>query len=136
MSIQQFDWTIFNGVVTLFDVNCFIQKFVCTTLPTYYIIVHVYDDKLNFVGFINNEKHFYLPLPNNELIWKYLDKLLGCTLVSSANKADRHDIAEILLKVTLNTIKPTNQPTYCMFTIILLRFGQLHTYIPNESSKL
>ena len=26
--------------------------------------------------------------------------------VSSANKADRHDIAEILLKVALNTIKP------------------------------
>jgi hypothetical protein len=58
------------------------------------------------------------------------------TLVSSANKTDCHDITEILLKVTLNTIKPTNQPTYCMFTIILLRFGQLHTYIPNESSKL
>jgi hypothetical protein len=30
------------------------------------------------------------------------------TLVSSTNKTDRHDIAEILLKVALNTI---NQPT-------------------------
>jgi len=29
--------------------------------------------------------------------------------VSSTNKTDRHDIVEILLKVTLNTIKPTNQ---------------------------
>ena len=28
------------------------------------------------------------------------------TLVSSTNKNDRHDIAEILLKVALNTIKP------------------------------
>jgi hypothetical protein len=27
-------------------------------------------------------------------------------LVSSTNKTDRHDIAEILLKVALNTIKP------------------------------
>jgi len=27
------------------------------------------------------------------------------TLVSSTNKTDRHDIAEILLKVMLNTIK-------------------------------
>ena len=27
------------------------------------------------------------------------------TLVSSSNKTDRHDIAEILLKVALNTIK-------------------------------
>ena len=31
-----------------------------------------------------------------------------CTPVSSTNKNDRHDIAEILLKVALNTIK-TNQ---------------------------
>jgi hypothetical protein len=30
------------------------------------------------------------------------------TLVSSSNKTDRHDITEILLKVTLNTIIPTN----------------------------
>jgi hypothetical protein len=28
------------------------------------------------------------------------------TSVSCTNKADRHDIAEILLKVELNTIKP------------------------------
>ena len=28
------------------------------------------------------------------------------TLVSSTNKTDRHDIAEILLKVALNTISP------------------------------
>jgi len=28
--------------------------------------------------------------------------------VSSTNKTDRHDIAEILLKVALNTIKQTN----------------------------
>jgi hypothetical protein len=30
--------------------------------------------------------------------------------VSSTIKTDRHDITEILLKVALNTIKPTNQP--------------------------
>jgi hypothetical protein len=29
--------------------------------------------------------------------------------VSSTNKTDRHDIAEILLKVELNTIKQTNK---------------------------
>jgi hypothetical protein len=33
----------------------------------------------------------------------------GGTPVSSTNKTDRHDITEILLKVLLNTIKPTNQ---------------------------
>jgi hypothetical protein len=32
------------------------------------------------------------------------------TLASSITKTGRHDIAEILLKVGLNTIKPTNQP--------------------------
>jgi len=30
--------------------------------------------------------------------------------VSSTNKADRHDITEILFKVALNTIKQTNKP--------------------------
>jgi hypothetical protein len=29
-----------------------------------------------------------------------------CTLVSSTNKTDQHNITEILLKVALNTIKP------------------------------
>jgi hypothetical protein len=32
-----------------------------------------------------------------------------CTPVSSVNKIDRHEIAEILLKVALNTIKQTNK---------------------------
>jgi DNA polymerase III delta subunit len=31
------------------------------------------------------------------------------TSVSSTNKTDRHDIAEILLKLALNTIKPLSQ---------------------------
>jgi hypothetical protein len=31
------------------------------------------------------------------------------THISPTTKTDRHDIAEILLKETLNTIKPTNQ---------------------------
>jgi len=35
----------------------------------------------------------------------------GFILVPFTNKTDRHDIAEILLKVVLNTIKPANQPT-------------------------
>ena len=34
---------------------------------------------------------------------------LFSTPVSSTNETDHHDIAEILLKVALNTIKPTNQ---------------------------
>jgi hypothetical protein len=34
------------------------------------------------------------------------------TLVSLTNKTDRHDIAEILLKVVLNTIKPNQTISY------------------------
>ena len=36
--------------------------------------------------------------------------------VSSTNKTDRHDIAEILLKVALNTIKQTNKTLRITFT--------------------
>ena len=40
------------------------------------------------------------------------------TPVSSTNKTDRHDIAEILLKVALNTIKQTTKNHYrvCLST--------------------
>jgi hypothetical protein len=34
------------------------------------------------------------------------------TPVSSTNKSDRHDIAEILLKVAFNTITPTVNPVH------------------------
>jgi hypothetical protein len=37
---------------------------------------------------------------------------------SSINKADRHDITEILLKVALNTIKPNQtKPKICKFLL-------------------
>jgi hypothetical protein len=37
--------------------------------------------------------------------------------VSTTNKTDRHDVAEILLKVALIIIQPTNQPTkYCVLS--------------------
>jgi hypothetical protein len=37
-----------------------------------------------------------------------LRQVTGFLRVSSTNKTDRHDIAEILLRVALNTIKQTN----------------------------
>jgi hypothetical protein len=46
------------------------------------------------------------------------------TVVSSTNKTDDHDITEILLKVALNTIKPTNQPLSTIFQ--LYRGGQFY----------
>jgi hypothetical protein len=39
--------------------------------------------------------------------------------ISSTNKTDHHDIAEILLKVALNTIKQTNDVLNVSFYIIL-----------------
>jgi hypothetical protein len=39
--------------------------------------------------------------------------------VSSTNKADRHDISEILLKVALNTITPHN-PHYRSLDLTIL----------------
>jgi hypothetical protein len=45
--------------------------------------------------------------------WLAAGRLLSPgTQLSSSNKTDRHGIAEILLKVELNTI---NQPTHCTY---------------------
>jgi hypothetical protein len=51
---------------------------------------------------------------------------------SSTNKPDRHDVTEILLKVTLNTIKlhQTNQPfqmTTRVYTEFLYLYSQEYT---------
>ena len=42
-----------------------------------------------------------------------LQQVGGFLRFSSTNKNDCHDIIEILLKVALNTIKPTNQNILC-----------------------
>jgi hypothetical protein len=54
---------------------------------------------------------------------------------SSTNKADRHDIAEILLKVALSTIKPTNH--WKLFTCSLYSnlTPQLFIEVPVPSQK-
>jgi hypothetical protein len=53
--------------------------------------------------------------------------------VSSTNKTDRHDIAEILLKVALNTIKQTSKSIlYSLFTIPLEFYFKTHL---NEEKK-
>ena len=53
------------------------------------------------------------------------------TPVSSANKTDRHDITEILLKVALNTITHTHTPTKVWFICFLSSLSensQLYRY--------
>jgi hypothetical protein len=46
------------------------------------------------------------------------------TPVSSFNKTDRHDVAEILLKVALNTISQT-KPTSYVVTICCVQLSQV-----------
>jgi hypothetical protein len=41
------------------------------------------------------------------IMWSSLSVTYDRSVVSSNNKADRHDINEILLKVVLTTIKPS-----------------------------
>jgi hypothetical protein len=40
------------------------------------------------------------------------------TPVSATNKTDRHDITELLLKVTLNAIKPIKKNLLSLFFIV------------------
>ena len=40
-------------------------------------------------------------------VWQYFAAGRGFSPVSSTNKADRHDMTEILVKVALNTETPT-----------------------------
>ena len=69
--------------------------------------------------------------------WVVAGRLFSAgTPVSSTNKTDCHDITEILLKVTLNTIKPTNlkkNKSYLALIstlpIICIRF--LPMYVPD-----
>ena len=46
--------------------------------------------------------------PNTLLLFKSCFRFFPDPSVSSTNKTDRHNIAEILLKVALNTIKQSN----------------------------
>ena len=53
----------------------------------------------------------------NELVMLILRWLSPGSSVSSINKADRHDVNEILLKVALNTIKQTSN---CIRLLLML----------------
>ena len=62
------------------------------------------------------------------------------TPVFTTNKNDRHDMAEILLKVTLNTInQPTNQLLHCSLQLYLtftfeLTWKSLRKVISNQEA--
>jgi hypothetical protein len=64
-----------------------------------------------------------------------------CPLVSSTNKTDRHDIAEILLKMALNTIKPIFLCIPCLpvtqdctFLIAPSVFSNVYFHLPYSQS--
>jgi hypothetical protein len=50
--------------------------------------------------------------------------------VSSTDKTDHHDITEMLLKVTLNTIKQTNVVEFSYLLISFLPFSPLNPFGP------
>ena len=57
------------------------------------------------------------------------------TPVSSANKTDRHNITEILLKVALNTIKQTIKQTRILITKTSLQIKTIHLVLTASSIK-
>jgi hypothetical protein len=64
------------------------------------------------------------------------DKLYHIMLYTSplaGNKTERHDIVEILLKVALNAIKPTNQPNH-MYTACVFGSKQLQMSEVNSNN--
>jgi hypothetical protein len=56
--------------------------------------------------------------------------ILLLPLFSSTNKADRHDIPEILLKVVFNTITPILTPTQFLIQSLTYRSGLSILYCP------
>ena len=65
---------------------------------------------------INKDAKIYVVIGKSYLTGQWFS--LGPT-VSSTNKTNRHDIAEILLKVALNTIKP-NQTFKAGLTVLYI----------------
>ena len=60
-----------------------------------------------------NSNHVHGELyPIQHYVMKFVGDFSPGTPVSSTNKSDFHNIAEILLKVVLNTITPTLYITY------------------------
>jgi hypothetical protein len=56
---------------------------------------------------------------------KICQRLATGTPVSSTNKTDRHDIAEILLKVALNSINQTNPVYFLLIAFFPSNFGKI-----------
>jgi hypothetical protein len=55
--------------------------------------------------------------------------------ISSTNKTDRHDIAEILLKVALSTVKQANKQTNKQ-TLVILKHCSKRNKIPLEVHRI
>jgi hypothetical protein len=58
-----------------------------------------------------------------------------CTWVSSTNKSDHHDIAEILLKVSLKTITLNPEHIEKTFTKIVMAFYKVQ-FTPSDYAKI
>jgi hypothetical protein len=59
-------------------------------------------------GEVYSIQHYVIKFVSD--LWQVSGFLYRCTLVSSTNKTDPHNITEILLKVTFNTLKGPSWP--------------------------
>jgi hypothetical protein len=84
-------------------------------------------------GFVNYKKGCTRLAAASDKVYQLLAHGLWFSPASSTTKTGRHDIAEILLKVALNTINPTNQSILIIysFTSVIIymycRFSSLTT---------
>jgi hypothetical protein len=68
---------------------------------------------------------FWRGVLDTTLCDKICQRLATGTPVSSTNKTDRHDIAEILLKVALNSINQTNPVYFLLIAFFPSNFGKI-----------
>jgi hypothetical protein len=73
----------------------------------------------------SKDKHLVCKLSFEDIVFK--ERVGGLLRVSSTNKTDRHDIAEILLKVALNTTTLTLKERCQKWLMVILRFVLVFT---------
>ena len=109
-----------TNTAVYFDWKTVIYIYVCGKCRTQFMLPM--EKSVTFTGACANE---IIPSINRSFVYKakeggyvrICDKVCQWfspgTLVSSTNKTDRHGKAEILLKVALNSIKPTKPKLHC-----------------------
>ena len=75
----------------------------CNAVEPGFLVIRL--SSMNFVLVLENTSNQKVISDNKDQWLRAGPSFSQCTLVSSTNKTDRHDIAKILLKVVLNTLR-------------------------------